>query len=176
MLSPKKTVFYREYVIDHNGARAAIVAGASAKSARFQASKWLADPEVSAAIAEATREIAERCGITKRMIVDELRKVGFSDMRKFAAWDAAGVYLISSTALGDDSAACVSEVSQRDTRYGTSIRFKLHSKVEALEKLARHLGMFVERSEVSGSIDITNYTPEQRQARIEELLKRAQKD
>lgn len=39
-------VFVREYLVDFNGARAARAAGASARSARVQASEWLARPEV----------------------------------------------------------------------------------------------------------------------------------
>ena len=109
--------------------------------------------------------------MTKARIVDELRKIAFSDMRRFVRWNSGCVLIESSDALDDDSAACVAEISQRETKFGTAIRFKLHDKVEALDKLARHLGMFTEKLDVD--VSITNYTPEQREARIEELLKRA---
>lgn len=57
------------------------------------------------------------------------------------------------------------------------IEVKMHSKDKAMELLGRHLGMFVDRKEISGAnggpietVDITN--PEERRARIDALLAR----
>ncbi len=77
-------------------------------------------------------------------MVKELAKIAFADMRNFARWNAHGVDLIESRLLSDEDAACISEVSQVDTQYGSNIRIKLHDKMKALDALGRHLGMFLE--------------------------------
>ena len=46
------------------------------------------------------------------------------------------------------------QVTSTVTERGSNTRVKLHSKMEALSMLARHLGMFVERVEHSGKVNI----------------------
>ncbi len=66
----------------------------------------------------------------------------------------------------------ISEIKQ--TRDGIAI--KLHDKLKAAEMLAKHHGMFVERHEHTGPgggpMEIAQLTPEERQARIDDLIKR----
>jgi len=74
----------------------------------------------------------------------ELKRLGFSDMRDFVRWGPRmGVQLRPSGALGDKS-RCVKEVSETSFKGERTITFKLHDKVSALDKLARHLGMYAE--------------------------------
>jgi phage terminase small subunit len=71
-------------------------------------------------------------------VLRELAAIGFSDARDFASWTRRAVRLTPSAALPDGAAAGVQEVSA-----GTGgVRIKLYDKVAALEKLARHLGLF----------------------------------
>ncbi len=80
-------------------------------------------------------------------VVREFRRIGFSDMRDFSKWGKNGVTLTDSDTLTPEQAACVAEVSQTITENGGSIKFRLHSKVDALNSLAKHLGMFPTRVE-----------------------------
>ena len=57
------------------------------------------------------------------------------------------VRLKDSKELTREQAACVAEVSQTITENGGTIKFKLHNKVDALNSLAKHLGMFPTRVE-----------------------------
>ena len=59
-----------------------------------------------------------------------------------------------SNEMSEDAARCVSEVSETVTKDGGSIRFKLHDKTKALDLLGRHFGMFKDKLEVSGSVEV----------------------
>jgi len=144
-LTAKQQRFIEEYLVDLNATQAAIRAGYSEKSAYSVGQETLRKPEIAQAIAEAQAERSERTQITQDMVVRELAKIGFSDMRKFSRWGPGGVRLLDSSELDDDSAACVAEVSQTITEAGGSIKFKLHDKKGALELLGRHLAMFTDK-------------------------------
>jgi len=68
-------------------------------------------------------------------------------MRHFSEWGPNGVKLRNSEELTPEQAACVAEVSQTITENGGTIKFKLHNKIDALNSLAKHLGMFPTRVE-----------------------------
>ena len=59
-----------------------------------------------------------------------------------------------------------------DAREVRRVKFKLADKIAALEKLGRHLGMFVERHVHEGTIEhrLSLMTREERLARAEQLL------
>jgi phage terminase small subunit len=64
------------------------------------------------------------------------------------SWGPDGVVLKESSELSADHAAIVAEVSETRTVGGGSIKAKLWSKSDALEKLARHLGLYSDKAEV----------------------------
>ena len=78
-------------------------------------------------------------------MLEELARIGFSDMRRFTTWGPDGVRMHASAALDEDSARCVAEVSQTINAQGGALKFKLHDKVSALTLVGKHLGMFVDR-------------------------------
>lgn len=63
-LSEKKERFCREYVIDHNGTRAATEAGWNEQTASSAASRLLKREEIAARIGELESDAAEACGLT----------------------------------------------------------------------------------------------------------------
>lgn len=144
-LTARQQLFVTEYAIDHNGAQAAIRAGFSKKGARVAASKLLAKGNIRAAIANLDGVRLAKADVTAQKVMDELARVAFSDMRRYAKWGSGGVTLNKAEDLSEDDARCVSEVSQTITAGGGSIKFKLHDKVTALTLLGKHLGMFPER-------------------------------
>ncbi|MEJ7933506.1 terminase small subunit [Sphingobium sp. AN558] len=167
-MTPKQQRFVEEYLIDLNATQAAIRAGYSAKTANEQASRLLANVSVSHAIMEAQQRRSTRTEITQDRVLAELAKIGFADMRKLLRWtgnlpkmDMEGaeesgdvtisvanfVQLFDSDDLDDDTAACISEISQ--TKDG-ALKVKLHDKRAALEAIGRHLGMFKDRVEHTG--------------------------
>lgn len=151
MLPPRQQRFVNEYLIDLNATQAAIRAGYSAKTADVQGPRLLGNVGVAAAIAKAQAKRSERTGITADRVLQELARIGFSDLRKAVSWSGGTVELKSSAELDDDTAAAVAEVGQ--TRDG--VKIKLHDKQAALVSIGRHLGMFTDRTEHSGAVGVS---------------------
>lgn len=123
---------------------------------------------VRARVQEILREGAERAGVTVQRVVEELAKIGFSDIRKAIEWHghlvqeednpdggdvlvirnifSNHVRLIDSDKIDNSTAAAIAEV--RQTKEGLAV--KLHDKRAALVDLGKHLGMFKEQHEHSG--------------------------
>ncbi|SMH30582.1 terminase small subunit [Azospirillum agricola] len=157
-LTDQKRRFVDAYLLEPNGTRAAITAGYSPKTAAAQASRLLKDVNVAKAIDEGQRRLSIRSGITPDMIMAELAKLGFSDIRQVVQWRAAvqqvaedpdtgepvlqvanEVVITDSAKLSDAAAAGILEVSQ--SKDGT-LKVRMHDKLGALVKMGQHLGMF----------------------------------
>ena len=161
-LSIKQKTFCDEYLVDLNGKQAAIRAGYSAKTAEFQASRLLRDAKVQEYVSARMNARAQRTEITQDMVIAELAKLGFSDIRKAVKWGSElnfpqdgeedpvtvvnSIALIDSDKLDEATAAAISEVSQ--TQQGLKIKF--HDKRAALVDIGRHIGMFKDKIELTG--------------------------
>ena len=170
-LTPKQAAFVREYLIDFNGTQAAIRAGYSARTARVLAQETLLNPAVAAELAKRTAKIAAVSEVTAENVRDELRKIGFSNIRKAVKWrsgveraveDSEGlviravvneVVLVDSDDLDDDTAAAIQSVSQTATG---GLTVKMYDKRAALVDLGKHLGMF--KDEISFTGDPVTFT------------------
>ncbi|MEY9435567.1 terminase small subunit [Bradyrhizobium elkanii] len=87
-LNDKQQRFILEYLIDFNASQAAIRAGYSPKTAGSQAHDLLKKPEIQTAIAEARDRTSNRLELTRDQVIEQYRRLGFSDIRK--AFDAYG--------------------------------------------------------------------------------------
>jgi phage terminase small subunit len=168
-LAPKQRAFVREYLVDLNATQAAIRAGYSEATAYSQGQRLLKNVEVEKAVSAAMKLRAERTDITADKVLQELAKIGFSDIRKAVRWQSAmvteednpeggdvaviktivsnTVQMVASDELDDATAAAISEVSQNTTG---GVKIKLHDKRAALVDIGRHLGMFKEKVELTG--------------------------
>jgi phage terminase small subunit len=146
----KQEKFCIEYLIDLNATQAAIRSGYSEKTARQMGTENLSKPVIQERIAELRLQASAESGVTPARVLKELGRIAFADPRNVMRWGAKGVELIDSATLSDDDAATVAEASETKTKGGGSIRLKMHDKVAALDKIARHLGMFVDKHEVTG--------------------------
>lgn len=70
-LSDKQRRFVHEYLIDMNGAQAAIRAGYSPKAAKEQAARLLTKANVAQAVAEGMEQKAAELGIDARWVLQE---------------------------------------------------------------------------------------------------------
>lgn len=149
-LTDLQYAFVREYLVDFNATAAYQRAGykANPQAARRAASRLLTNVDVQAALAIEVTQIFDRMDVTPQKVVKELARLGFSDMRRFADWDRNGVRLKASTELDDDDAAAVAEVSEETRQFGEStvrtVKFKLHSKMDGLNGLAKYLDLYGE--------------------------------
>lgn len=141
-LTPKQARFVEEYLVDLNAAAAARRAGYSASRSEAMGYENLTKPDIRNAIEAAQRERSARTGITADRVIAEIAKIAFADPRKVMSWGPDGVELLPSDKLSDADAAIVSEVSESVSQSGSSIKIKLNSKLDALEKLAKHVGVY----------------------------------
>lgn len=170
-LTPKQQRFVGEYLVDLNATQAAMRAGYSEATAYSQGQRLLKNVEVAAAVGCRRAELAKKVELTQEMIVAELAKIGFSDIRKAVKWFsqtniaavdaiegeiedgsirfavANQVELISSGDIDDETAAAIAEVSM-NAQGGLKVKF--HDKQTALVNLGKHLGMFKETVRVEG--------------------------
>ena len=151
-LTAKQRLFVAEYLTDFNATAAYRRAGYTARgnSAEVNASRLLRNAKVAAVIDEAIEERLKALGVTSYRVLEELSKLGFSDIRNYVKWGSTSVKLIDSEELADEAAPAVAEVSQTPTQYGNSIKFKLHDKKGALELLGKHLKLFTDKHEHTG--------------------------
>ena len=164
MLTPKKRAFAQEYLIDLNATQAAIRAGYSKKTANEQGARLLTDVSVRTLIEDAMKARSERTQITQDMVLNELAKIGFADIRKVVTWGDTelraqtgqdggtivepyhGLQLVASEKVDDSTAAAIAEISQGKE----GLKVKFHDKKGALVDIGRHLGMFRDKMEVTG--------------------------
>jgi len=84
---------------------------------------------------------AARLGITAERVLDEYRRIAFSDISRILGWDDEG--RVKPTPSGDlsaDDASAIAEIVASAST-GNIYRVKLHDKKPVLDALARHLGM-----------------------------------
>lgn len=157
-LSPKQQRFVEEYLIDLNATQAAIRAGYSKKTASEMGYENLNKPQILDAITHAKAERSARTEITQDMVLQELAKIGFADIRNVAAWGSTPVVdedgsmtypveLINSAEIDDKTAAAISEVSL--TAQG--VKVKMIDKKGALDSIGKHLGMFTDKVDHTSS-------------------------
>lgn len=158
-LTPKQQRFVREYLIDLNAKQAAIRAGYSAKTAEVQASRLLSNAKVAAAVAKAQDKRAKRTEITADRVLREYARIGFFDPRRLYRDDGSPIPLND---LDDDTAAAVAGLDIQEVYegygddrvfVGYTKKYKVADKIRALDAIAKHLGMFVDRVEHSGRFD-----------------------
>ena len=99
----------------------------------------LKKPEIVDKIQNIINARAKRLDGTVDRVVQELTRIAFADLRRVAAIDEQGLSIVATEGWDEDSAALVSEITQ--TQHG--LRIKTHSKMQALELLGKHLGMFL---------------------------------
>ena len=79
-LTDKQKIFVYEYLIDFNATQAAIRAGYSKDTAGAIGAENLKKPQIQEFLEKYQNDRSEKCGIKFDMIIEELRKIGFTDI------------------------------------------------------------------------------------------------
>lgn len=150
-LTLKQALFVSEMLVDGNASAAAKRAGYSERTAEKIGSENLRKPDIAEAIAKAQSKRLERNEVTAERVIAQLAAIAFLDVRK--AFDAEGKLLPLHEIDDDTRAALVVEVSQGFDQDGNPVqtrKVKFADKLVALDKLARHLGLFQDKLKISG--------------------------
>ena len=164
-LTPKRMRFVDEWLIDFNGKQAAIRAGYSAKTAEVTAAKLLRNAKVQAEIARRQKDLQKRTEVSQDRVVKELARIAFANIADYLHVETQTrtkddgtevtyqtVVFNETQELSADQRAALAVVKQSVNGF----ELKLHDKIKALELLGRHIGMFTDKLEVKGAIDIAS--------------------
>jgi phage terminase small subunit len=156
-LTPKQQRFVEEYLIDLNATQAAIRAGYSVKSASRIGVELLQKTQVAAYLSVAQQERSKRTGITADRVIHELALLGFSNMLDYIRTNGGGDFVVDMSRLSRDQAAAIAEVTVEtytdgkgeDAETVKRVKFKLADKRGPLTDLGKHLGIFVDKGEMT---------------------------
>lgn len=167
-LTPKQKRFVAEYLLDLNATAAAKRAGYSEKTACEQAARLLANVKVQTAVQEAEQARQERTEITQDMVLREMSKLAFFDIRKM--FDKNGKPLDISALDADTAAALVGldvqDVTDNGGNYiGFVKKYKMADKIRALELLGKHLGAWEPRDKQQTAVEDLTALAEKLRAR-----------
>lgn len=152
-LTGKQTLFVAEYLVDLNAKQAAIRAGYKPGYARQIANNNLKHEGIRAAIAKAQAPRLARLDMDAEAVLVELARIARANVLDYMRIGEDGAPVVDFARLDRESAAALSEVtveefargSGKDRRDMRRTRFRLHDKLAALDKLARHFGLMRER-------------------------------
>lgn len=143
--------FCDEYLIDLNATRAYKVAYSRCKkdeTANVNGSKLLRNTKVQEYISERMKEREKRTEITQDMVIKELAKIAFLDIRKLYTENGQ---LKNIADIDSDTVGAISQLETLEEyegygddreKIGDTQKVKLLDKTKALELLGKHLGMF----------------------------------
>lgn len=137
-LTEKQKKFVDEYLVDLNATQAAIRAGYSKKTARSIGQRLLTKVDVQSYVKEKQKDLQERTSIRQEDVLKELATIGFAKITDFVGISDGYVIPKDTADMPKDKIGAIASIEAgRD-----GVKIKLNSKLDALEKIGRHLGMF----------------------------------
>ena len=166
-LTAKQRIFADEYLIDLNATRAYKLAYPKVKndeSAAAAGARLLRNVKVEQYIQKRMKDREKRTEITQDMVLKELAKIGFADVTDFVTIESQGNYkavqVKSTDEMPEDKLGAIAGIKEG----ANGIEIKLNDKGKALELIGRHLGMFKDKLELSGTL-------ETEKTKLDDLLK-----
>lgn len=152
-LTPKQQRFVEEYLVDLNATQAAIRAGYSERTAEATGSRLLRNVKVKTAIQQARDKRTERTEITQDMVIQQLAKIAFHDFRDVVEWEGNKIRIRDSEEV---DGTIIQEIQESISEGSRNLKVKTNDRMKALDMLGRHLGMFVDKKEISGKLDFAD--------------------
>lgn len=171
-MTGKQSRFVAEYLVDLNGKQAAIRAGYAPKTAEVAASKLLSKGKVAQAIAEAMKRRQERVEVKQDDVLRELLRIARTDIGE--AFNTDGT-LKPLHEMPEDVRRAIASIEvetlhvkgeaddgpfDRGTARVAKIRF--WDKTRGLEMLGRHLKLFTDKVEHSGTLTLDQLVPKRK--------------
>jgi len=147
-MTPKQRVFIAEYLIDFNATQAAIRAGYSKRTSHAIGQENLRKPIIKA---EIEKLITERTMGTDEVLL-RLGKIARFDISDYVMGYGTGTVVRTDKMIEDGYGHMIREIWQT----AEGVRVKIADPDDALAKIGKHLGIFVDRSKVehSGKLEI----------------------
>ncbi len=140
--------FCQEYHVSLNATNSYMIAypKSSAKAADGNGTRLIGVDRVKGRIAYLQSLLSDTCGVTAQMLMDELKKVGFANIKSFLC---KGNEILDVSQLPDNIAAAVDSI-QCDIRhdngesegYTEKVKIKLHSKLTAIQDMGKMIGAY----------------------------------
>lgn len=173
-LTEKQKIFCREYIYDWNGTRAYKAAYPDVKkeeSAKAAASRLLANVNISEYIELIQKDLEKLSGISRLMVVNEFRKIGFSSIANLHnTWIERKEF----EQLTAEQREAIQEIEtkvikQKNYKLSTPgdpvfddveyVKIKLFDKNKALENINKMLGYNApEKIDMTGNLEIKGIT------------------
>jgi phage terminase small subunit len=169
-LTPAQLRFVEEYCIDRNATAAAARAGVPARSAATMGSRWLALPQVKAAVDAKTSVVTAKAEVEAVEILRELKRIALFDIKDLYNDDGTPKEL---SQISEDARRAIGsvdvEVLRRKTDTDDGVpgersqahvaKLKPLDKTRALEILARHLKLLTDRPQVDVNVVVEIVDP-----------------
>lgn len=155
-LTAKELLFCHIYVAnDFNATAAAKEAGFSEKSASTLGSRLLQKVKVQEKINQLKGKLTEKSEKKAEDVISELNKIAYAKITDVLKFNESGAtFLKSSDEIDPSIAAAIESISFREDNSGVSFKVKMHSKVEALEKLGKYFDLWREKVDLGGDINV----------------------
>ena len=149
-LTTKQQRFTEEYLVDCNATQAAIRAGYSKKTAKSQGQRLLTNVDLKKFLVNHRQRLAERTEVSADRVISELATIGFLNPAKFFKFDG-GTAILDFSRITEDDAKAIAEIQQEvyvekdgtaEGRMVKRTRIKFQNKLQALEALAKHTGVY----------------------------------
>lgn len=131
-LTPKQTLFVKEYLIDLNATQAAIRAGYSEKAARVTASRMLTKANIMQSVMDGMKRTTAKADITAEYVLSTIRETVERCKQSTPVVDKNGDPVMVKTADGEVVPA---------------YKFEHAGVMKGCELLGRHLKMFTDKIE-----------------------------
>lgn len=159
-LTEKEILFCEAYLADanRNATQAALSAGYSKKTARNIANQNLAKLHIQKYLDFKTKPLLEKYGVTQERVIQELVKIGFSDMTGYFNNDFS---IKPFNELNNHQRGALSQikVKKEQSENGgedVTVELKTWSKDKALPLLAEMVGLINRKGEIVNQTNIQN--------------------
>lgn len=139
LLTGRQKLFVENYLVTMNGAEAVRAAGYQTKNPRCTASELLSKPHIQEAIDKGISARVARLHITQDYVLLKLAEIAQANIGDYLHFGKDGVKLRDMDEIPPEKIALIKELTEGEEK---NIKLVLHDKISALDKLARHLGMF----------------------------------
>jgi hypothetical protein len=166
-LTAQQRLFAQEYVVDLNGQQAAIRAGASPKSAKVTASRWLTKANVAKLVAELQEAKLARTGSKADRVLQRIEAAADVDPAAFFDPDQSvkSVHDMPLAArralLGVDVEELFEGTGAKRRRVGVVTKLRWRDPLKADEVLAKHHGLLREILEVKDVTETRDISDEE---------------